>query len=529
MAAKVLKTFLKVCLVFTTGLAFADSTTYSYQSPRKSFCNSENENGAERLLKELDDLNKDKFRESESLKTELNQSIALMKIVKDYLQKKEDLLNDQTLLLDKATSTSMQMLKDAKQNENMTVLVDKICDNFKGNNVCSNPNAEATSAKDKVVKVLLDKVQEYYKLAVKKDAYFASLQSLFNEDHLKQFANTTASVNSKDAVKSDLDYILNRVTEECTFKVGQDAGMTDQDMVNQFKEFCKNDSIYDLENSKSKAKLAGNIADRVDLMNNRVEQLKEIHSDEEFNKIEVFKSYIAKKYLCMCSKDTETEVYTERTCYNYESHNQISTPTVFRLANAVSAVLADMRFSQDFGSLQNKCSSTGDRDLLSAVSNNCKKISDNDIFKKVCQIASGEQNKKEDEDAKEKRWADLNRDYWIKKDSSAKDGFIKTEKKKTWELIGEGLKPSLQSAVPIWFNNYQIKANINMLTEQALFEKQYNHTIDIYNQNPWMYGYPFTFQSNFFPVYNPATTNVFGTTGTSTGASTGYNFATGTP
>lgn len=532
MAARVLKTFLMTGLISTISITYADTTTHGYSSPRKNFCNSENENGAEQLLKELDDINKEKFRESESLKRELNQSIGLMKIVKDYLKKKEDLINEQTVSIDSATESTLKLIKDAKQNETMPELVTKICGNMKVVNGCSDTSVEPVTVKEKVGKKLVETVMSLYTVAHKPTAYLASFQSLYSDDHLKEIQSSAASVKTKDSLKSDLDYVLKSITAECAFKISQEPGLTDQEMVDQFKEYCKNDSIYDIDNIKSKSKLAGNIADKVEQMNNRVEQLKVIHADEDFNKVEVFKSYIAKKYLCMCGKDSGTpEVYVQRTCYNYESHNQISTPAVLKLANAVSAVIADMRFSQDFGSLQNKCSENSDRDILSVVANNCKKIGDDDIFKKVCQIASGEQSKKEDSDARMKRWDDLNRDYWIKKDSNAKDGFIKTEKKKTWELIGEGLKPSLTSIVPVWFNNYQMKSNINMLTQQALAEKQYNHTIDIYNQNPWMYGYPFTFQSNFFPIYNPySTTDVFGTSTTgTTSTANGYNFSTGTP
>lgn len=244
-------------------------------------------------------------------------------------------------------------------------------------------------------------------------------------------------------------------------------------------------------------------------INSSIDQMKAAR-DDEFAAIEAFKVYLANKYLCKCSGASQAKVESSTSCYKLGGSD--ATSTIFNLSGNVSSILKSVSFSDR---LQNECTPPPEKIL--ALNDSCKRRGEQDDFKAVCAIVAGESKQHERVVSDNKAWDKLNEKNWIVRDSSVKGGLRKIPKKTTMQLIGEGVAPAIPTLVPMWFANYQMSNQIDMLTQQAIAEKQYYHTIGMYNQNPWMYSMPY-FQGGYLPTTfttRPATTT-----------NTGFNFGT---
>lgn len=235
-------------------------------------------------------------------------------------------------------------------------------------------------------------------------------------------------------------------------------------------------------------------------------KLKNAQAANNYRDIEHVKAYLLKKYLCQCAKNENVKLVDQSTCYNVSDVSAVD--TVLKLEGNVGKAIDSMRFGVGF-SIEDKCAAAP-VEVVKA----CEREIPGDGMKRACAIANSEKVVAQKNESRDREWKKVTDEYYVKRDPSSKKGYTLTPKKKTWELVAEGVAPVIPSIVPVWFSNYQIKQNINMLTQQALAEKQYYHTIDIYNKSPWMYGYPY-FQGNFFPTGT-------GTTGTT--SNPGYNF-----
>lgn len=237
-------------------------------------------------------------------------------------------------------------------------------------------------------------------------------------------------------------------------------------------------------------------------------KLKNAQAANNYRDIEHVKAYLLKKYLCQCAKDKQVKLVDQSTCYNVSDVSAVD--TVLALEGNVGKAIDSMRFGVGF-TLEDKCASAP-IEVVKA----CEREIPGDGMKRACAIANSEKVVAQKNENRDREWKKITDENYVRRDPSTKRGYTLTPKKKTWELVAEGMAPVIPSIVPVWFSNFQIKQNINMLTQQALAEKQYYHNIDIYNKSPWMYGYPY-FQGNFFP------TGATGTTGQTT-SNPGYNF-----
>lgn len=140
----------------------------------------------------------------------------------------------------------------------------------------------------------------------------------------------------------------------------------------------------------------------------------------------------------------------------------------------------------------------------------CRQINDEYTVKVQNQEMLSKQNAK---------WEKYNSENYVEYDSKSPTGYTAVKKKSTWRVVGEGVLPILPNAIPIWLGNYQMKNNINTLTDRALLQKQYLHNVDIYNQSPWLYNF------NYFGYGNPFMQGSSSLTGgTGLGGSSGFNF-----
>ncbi len=268
--------------------------------------------------------------------------------------------------------------------------------------------------------------------------------------------------------------------------------------------------------------LLGAIIPKINLMQknhseeiyNLQNEIKKISVSDNFAAVEALKKFVVERYHRSCSQDTSKLKVTDQSlkvsmgCTGeglpLQTMNQVEGlgNDIFKIASTINPVADSPEFAfskAELDSFKNYCSNLTDKEKgnLSEV---CGMVETDKVAR----------SKKKDV----KEWEDFNNRYWVNYDASSPEGYRKIEKKSTMRLVGEGMLPVIPSLIPIWFGNYQMKNNIDMLTNQALYQKQMLHSIDVYNNSPWMYSY------NYFG-FTP-----FSLTGTTGGAttSTGFNF-----
>ncbi len=286
---------------------------------------------------------------------------------------------------------------------------------------------------------------------------------------------------------------------------------------NTLDNTCQDMNSNPSEESKKKCKeLLSKVVVKIDAQKNKYDQkiaelqlqMKALSSNSEHNALERLKEYTVNRYLNSCSVDkskVETTNVSLSVCNGGEQTdlNLVRLNGLFKDTDAIVQNIRPNGF--EFGDLQeyqNTCSSLSQKD--EALKN---------ATKDVCDIIASDMKKKQDAVKKEKVYNDPN--YYYDYDSKS-GNVVKTQKKSAMRVFGEGILPVAPSLIPMWFNNFQTKQNINMLTAQGIYQKQMLYNYEIYNQNPWMYNY------GYFGYGNPFST--FGSSTTTTGTSTGFSF-----
>jgi hypothetical protein len=99
--------------------------------------------------------------------------------------------------------------------------------------------------------------------------------------------------------------------------------------------------------------------------------------------------------------------------------------------------------------------------------------------------------------------------------------YVATKKRSTGSILANGMIPTMATTLlPAWINDYQMRTSIDQLTNQGLFINQYQHTMGMYNANPWMYGY--SYFSNPFLNFNTNTNT--NTLPVPSGSASGFKF-----
>lgn len=252
------------------------------------------------------------------------------------------------------------------------------------------------------------------------------------------------------------------------------------------------------------------------------EKINKIINDPEFKKIEKLKKYVAEKYIKKCQ--TKATIQTENIpltvgCeLNSTADTNLSLASIKGLSGDVSAIIAKASFAENLSNKKGELGYFSKAELKEFV-NYCNFQKTQENFSDVCNDIRAEHNQIKDQ--KESReWDEFEKKYWVESDPGSEKGYRTTEKKSNWSLLGEGLAPVIPTLIPLWLSNYQMQLNIESMTNQALFQKQYDHNINFYNNTaPWLYSYPF-FQS---PINLPSlNTNTNTNTSTTNGA--GFNF-----
>jgi hypothetical protein len=262
--------------------------------------------------------------------------------------------------------------------------------------------------------------------------------------------------------------------------------------------------------------------DQVVELNTKIQKLA---GDNDFAATENLKKYVAEKYLCSCEKD-KSKVRTSYDESLVMSANSCTTQfmtlsKIEGLSNSTS-MIANALYAHEIKMPMDKESCNFGPEQIKTFTDTCNNNANiSNEFQDICSSITSEYTAKvknqEYVSKQNAKWDKYHKDNYVEYDRNSPTGYTAVKKKSNLRVLGEGVLPILPNALPIWFGNYQMKNNINSLTDQAIMQKQYLYNIDIYNQSPWMYNY------NYFSYGNPFNTNTtFGTTSTS--SSSGFNF-----
>lgn len=252
-------------------------------------------------------------------------------------------------------------------------------------------------------------------------------------------------------------------------------------------------------------------------------KIKNLASENNFAATENLKQYVAEKYLCSCERKKEnikTNYEESLTMSANSCKTEFMTLTKIEGLSDSTNLIAKALYAHEIKMPMDGAGCTFGPEKLKTFSDTCSNNSEiNEKYKEICSSITNEYTVKikdqEIEHKKTAKWEKYNEDNYVEYNSKSPTGYSAVKKKSNWRVVGEGVLPILPNALPIWFGNYQMKNNINTLTDQAMMQKQYLHNIDIYNSSPWMYNY------NYFSYGNPFLTTTPLSTTTGPG---GFNF-----
>ncbi len=304
-----------------------------------------------------------------------------------------------------------------------------------------------------------------------------------------------------------------------------------------FNKDCDFDGSQKTENEDEKIQVCKGLVEKLipqikTMKNSHYDQVAELNvkiqklaGDNDFAATENLKQYVAEKYLCSCEKNKKnvTTTYDESLAMNANScSTQFMTLSKIEGLSDSSSLIASALYAHEIKMPMDKEGCTFGPEQMKTFTDTCNNNSDiSRKFSDICgSITSEYKVKVQNQEIASKqnaKWEKYHEDNYVEYNRNSPTGYTASKKKSNWRVFGEGVLPILPNALPIWFGNYQMKNNIDYLTDQALMQKQYLHNVDIYNSSPWMYNY------NYFSYGNPFATGTTLPTGT-TSNSTGFNF-----
>lgn len=292
------------------------------------------------------------------------------------------------------------------------------------------------------------------------------------------------------------------------------------DTMKTFKEKCKSDKPEDQQTCSSLSKeLSDFFQEQTKQLNEKIAvktaELNTLAAAEgALSRIEKMKNYVAQKYIRTCSNPKKADVASALNPCLLGNASAINPggPEVAALNGKLSGIVSRIVAANQVSSARGEHGPFS-REELELYLNFCKESSTQE-FTDICKDVAREYNsiagKKEVKD-----WEELHNKYWILPNEKNKKGFDVYEKKSNLKIFGEGVSQSVSRIYPTWFNNMNLKYQINTLESQALYMKQMNY---MYNVNsPWNMGFPY-FQGNYY-TYPTSTT-----AGSPFTSSAGFNF-----
>ena len=261
---------------------------------------------------------------------------------------------------------------------------------------------------------------------------------------------------------------------------------------------------------KKQVKICDNIvqslADKADTVKNNLtaqtdalkEQLdKVLNHNPELERKEKLKQFVIQRYIRGCPNAGINELVSNLAYLKCDFATDAGNP-----ADKVASLSQD--FSRILGRLQsgNAVSNTKgelglfSKDELKVYSSYCQNMSasqdsdTNEVCQKVRQYNSEIQNQREAKD-----WEEFNNKYWVEYNPRSKAGYDVYEKKSNSRIFAEGLSQSVSKIFPVWLGNMQLSNQIDIMTNQALYQKQLNYMYSA--SSPWS-NFPY-FQGSYFP------------------------------
>lgn len=350
----------------------------------------------------------------------------------------------------------------------------------------------------------------------------------FSIDLQETLATTDVDMNTEEGALEAID--LQRKYQEQAVKDATELQTTCDFLTKDISEVSK-------EKINSCYELTGKISEKFDIFNEthvyRISDLntkiKKLTNEDNFGDIETMKKYVAEKYMCSCNKDKKSlniNRNQESLVLNGEScSNQFLTVSKIEGLSDSSSFIAKALYANEIKLPMDNQSCEKSPGELSTTAKTCESNSFiKNKFPELCnQVRKEYTVKTQNNEIETNRNAKLEKihsENYVEYDSSSPTGHKVIKKKSKWQIAGEGVLPVLPNALPMWLGNFQMKNNIKMLTNQALFQKQYLHNLGFYNQAPW------AFSNSYMGYGNPFMPGFSSQPGSSTqlGGSSGFNF-----
>jgi|GEM_PF-6546817 hypothetical protein len=243
---------------------------------------------------------------------------------------------------------------------------------------------------------------------------------------------------------------------------------------------------------KDKLKSKREIAEKKKKIKNIQQQIDQVTSGDEYQRLNSFKNYYAHKTKDMCSSEKEEESLIKTTGQCYLAHNGSEEP-VTRLLDTAGRVIAEVQF-KDRGGLQRGI------EELTRIHEFCYELEEEERAKydHECKMASSNYIEATTD------YSELNSDTkeYISENMAFIDpqtGEISYQKRRsTWSMIALNGAGALASSVPTFMNYHQRKMGLPFMADQAKFQK----TLQYFQQQ--------NFDANFF---RPGGFNSFGRPG----------------
>lgn len=402
--------------------------------------------------------------------------------------------------------------KLAKYSQNYTLINQTIKENLRASQI---------SVDDLTKKSVEEKTKETMLL---KETDLNGMENFFYEKPtLDKIAALGIDIKTKDGAVS-----AQKVQQDAIDGAKKDAAIFNRD--------CDFDSSSRVENEEEKIKVCKGLVEKLipqikTMKNTHYDQVADLNvkiqklaGDNDFAATENLKQYVAEKYLCSCEKEKSNvrTSYEESLVMSANScSTQFMTLSKIEGLSDSTSLIAKALYAHEIKMPMDKEGCTFGPERMKTFTDTCNNNSSmNQKYPEICGSITSEYTVKvknqEYASKQNAKWEKYHEDNYVEYDSKSPTGYTAVKKKSNWRVFGEGVLPILPNALPIWFGNYQMKNNIETLTDQALLQKQYLHNVDIYNTSPWMYNY------NYFSYGNPFATNT--TLPSTTSSSNGFNF-----
>lgn len=331
------------------------------------------------------------------------------------------------------------------------------------------------------------------------------------DDKAPQSNESLQTLMNKKAIEAS-QYLENQFNNDSDGKL-KNMGFNKSDL-DRFKSSClqTESSTFVMDECKKNAATIIRFFQREDADNekqiqdalNRLERV--VNDNGSLESVEKMKQYVAEKYLRTCKDAKEKDVVSNITCPCL-NENEIAT----NLPGDTSQIgQLNLKLSSVISRLKNKTplsTQTGElgpfsKPELEVYKNYCQNstVARNETAASICRDVYRESNLiANQKDSQE--WDDFNKKYWVEYSKTSKKGYEVYEKKSNARILGEGLSQSINKIYPAWLMNYQLNSQIDMMTNQALYQKQMMY---MYNPtSPWM-NMPY-FQGSYYPSGNANT------------------------